>query len=217
MLPNSIPSIFNQLQLFHIYFWSGLHHDQTCRSTIDLLVHYILLCGDFQFSLFNFVMTTAPRWRLQKFLLTVYLNYETCVYILVRWSSPMPSVYLALSLRLDPHFMLLVYYVYFWWGDHYHRMLSSAQHHYQALSMLFISCCHHHQSTTVDWVYFYKVVIISGHPHNLLTSFYLYNFGKVIIITGRPHDLWTTFYLHIFGKVVIINGSWRDILSIAHL
>ena len=138
-------------------------------------------------------MTTAPRWRLQKFLLTVYLNYETCVYILVRWSSPMPSVYLALSLRLDPHFMLLVYYVYFWWGDHYHRMLSSAQHHYQALSMLFISCCHHHQSTTVDWVYFYKVVIISGHPHNLLTSFYLYNFGKVIIITGRPHDLWTTF------------------------
>jgi hypothetical protein len=41
----------------------GRRHDQTCRSTIALLVHYPV-CSDFQLRLFSVVTTTAPRLRL---------------------------------------------------------------------------------------------------------------------------------------------------------
>ena len=61
---NYVPSIFTYLHLCHVYFWLGCLHDQTCRSTINLLVHYIQLCSDFQFRLFNVVMKNAPQWRI---------------------------------------------------------------------------------------------------------------------------------------------------------
>ena len=45
---------------------------------------------------------------------------------------------------------------------------------------------------------FGKVIIITGFPHDLLTTFDLYIFGRFIIITGRHHNLLTNFDLCIF-------------------
>ena len=79
---NYVSSIFTQLQLCHIYFWSGHRHDQTCQSTINMLVHYIMLCSDSQFFLFNIVMTTAPQWRIHNiFSFSLDLRPKMCIYV----------------------------------------------------------------------------------------------------------------------------------------
>ena len=94
---NSVPIILNQLHICHVYFWSVHYHNQTCQSTINLLLHYILLCRDFQLCLFNAVMTTAPWWRIQNIYAHSMALRPKMHIFLVSQLSPPPSVYLASS------------------------------------------------------------------------------------------------------------------------